>query len=68
MRGQLRSDLLMGEEGGREGGESTSKCLCMNEGFVLALPRVISKAIGIVPFLPLIPSPPMGHVCLTVEC
>ena len=46
VRGQRRSDLLMG----REGGESTSKCLCMNEGFVLALPRMNSKAIKIISF------------------
>ena len=47
-----------------EGGESTSKCLCMNEGFVLALPRMISKAIEIISFS--CPSP-MGRVCLTVD-
>ena len=50
-------------EGG-ERGESTSKCLCMNEGFVLALPRMISKAIEIISFS--CPSP-MGRVCLTAD-
>ena len=53
VRGQRRSDLLMGEEGGEE---KALQSACMNEGFVLA------KAIGIIAFLALsISLPSHGH-------